>query len=215
MKKLFAVGTGPGDPELLTIKSVHLIESADVIFAPDNRGKNMALDSAREYIKTDRIVYLSFPMGKMNDDLYKKNVNIIKDNLRDGEIGVYLTIGDASIYSTFMNILKYEPDFNFEISSGIPSFLEAANIAKVPLATTGKNFTLVDNIDGVNLEFVDRIAILKTFKDKSRTLDMLEAHGFKYVYIEEASSENELVLTNRDEILKRAGYMSLIIGWKE
>ena len=65
MKKLYGIGTGPGAADLITVRSKNLIENADVIFAPNNKGKNMALDTVREYIKTENIVYLDFPMGKV------------------------------------------------------------------------------------------------------------------------------------------------------
>ena len=65
MKKLYGIGTGPGAADLITVRSARLIEKADVIFAPNNKGKNMALDTVREYIKTENIVYLDFPMGKV------------------------------------------------------------------------------------------------------------------------------------------------------
>ncbi len=48
MKKLYGIGTGPGASDLITVRSARLIENADVIFAPNNKGKNMALDTVRE-----------------------------------------------------------------------------------------------------------------------------------------------------------------------
>lgn len=50
MKKWYCVGTGPGDKELLTLKAVRIIKDAQIIFAPNNRGKNMALDTVKDYI---------------------------------------------------------------------------------------------------------------------------------------------------------------------
>lgn len=214
MKRLYAIGTGPGAADLLTVRSARILEKADVIFAPNNKGKNMALDSAKEFIKTDNIVFLDFPMGKVKDDHYKKNLNIIHENISDGQMGVFLTIGDASIYSTFINTLSFDEEIDFVMSPGIPSFLAAANRANVPLATKGKNFLLTDDVTKENLSFVDRIAILKTYKNKEEILDVLEKNNFSYVYIENVSSEEEIVLKSREEILKRESYLSLILGWK-
>lgn len=50
MKNIFAVGTGPGAAEYLTLQAVNAIKNADIIFAPDNKGKQMALDTAKEFI---------------------------------------------------------------------------------------------------------------------------------------------------------------------
>ena len=51
MKNIFAVGTGPGSPEYLTLQAVKTLENADLIFAPNNKGKNMALDTVKDFIK--------------------------------------------------------------------------------------------------------------------------------------------------------------------
>ncbi len=54
MKKLYGVGTGPGDKEFLTLKAVDVIQSAKVLFAPNNKGKNMALDTIEDFIKEQK-----------------------------------------------------------------------------------------------------------------------------------------------------------------
>lgn len=214
MKKLYGIGTGPGASDLITVRSARLIENADVIFAPNNKGKNMALDTVREYIKTENIIFLDFPMGQVGPEIYKKNLDIIHENLSDNKSGVFITIGDAAIYSTFINTLYFDEEIYFEMSPGIPSFLAAGDFAGVPLATKGKNFLLTDDIENANLEFVDRIAILKTYKNKKEVIEKLEAHNFSYIYLENVSVENELILREKEEILERENYMSLMIGWK-
>ncbi len=40
MKRLYGIGTGPGDKELLTIKAIKKIQGAGVVFAPNNKGKH-------------------------------------------------------------------------------------------------------------------------------------------------------------------------------
>jgi precorrin-2/cobalt-factor-2 C20-methyltransferase len=65
--KLFCVGCGPGDPELLTVKAVNLIKNAEIIFAPTAReGKpSIALSVVKRYVdKFAKIVDLVFPIGK-------------------------------------------------------------------------------------------------------------------------------------------------------
>jgi len=55
MKKLYGIGTGPGDKELLTIKAVKAMENSSVIFAPNNKGKNMAIDTAKDFISKSSV----------------------------------------------------------------------------------------------------------------------------------------------------------------
>ena len=107
MKKLFGLGTGPGDPELLTLKAVKILKEANIIFAPLSKGKNMALDTVKEYVKDKEIVYLDFPMGSVTNEVYKENAEIIINNINEGESGVFITIGDPTFYSTFINMLEF------------------------------------------------------------------------------------------------------------
>ena len=77
--KLFCVGCGPGDPELLTVKAVNIIEVAEVIFAPTARdGKpSIALSVVERHLKKSvRTVSLVFPMTKEREslrDYWKRN----------------------------------------------------------------------------------------------------------------------------------------------
>ena len=102
MKKLYGIGTGPGDPELLTLKAVKAMEDSSVIFAPNNKGKNMALDTAQEFIRGKEIVLIDFPMGEVTREDYKKAAEIILSKIPSNGLGAFLTIGDPMIYTTFI-----------------------------------------------------------------------------------------------------------------
>lgn len=213
MKKLYAIGTGPGSSDLLTIRAVNAIKEADVIFAPNNRGKNMALDTARDYIEDKKIKLLDFPMGSVNKEDYKNAAHIIYDSIGEGQSGVFLTIGDSMIYSTFIYIMEIIENRNIdiEIIPGIPSFVAAACESKVPLTLKGDTFLLCDEIPR-NLDDFSSIAILKTFKNKEASLDKLEDNNFQYKYIKRVSFENQEILDQKEDIMKDQDYISLILG---
>jgi len=66
MAKLYGVGVGPGDKELLTIKAIRTIGKCDVIVVPSamNGGKSIAHEIAEEYINNNSEVLVKhFPMG--------------------------------------------------------------------------------------------------------------------------------------------------------
>lgn len=214
MKKLYGIGTGPGDSELLTLKAVKRMKESSVIFAPNNKGTNMALDTAREYIDGKRIVLIDFPMGNVTREDYKKAANTIYNEIENGSVGSFLTIGDPMIYSTFIYIMEELEgmDIHIEIVSGIPSFVAAAGSSKTPLTVKGQNFLLCDEYDEDILNKVDSIAILKTFKEKEDILKSLEGKGFSYKYVKRASLEEEEILENKEEILNDKDYISLILG---
>ncbi len=70
--KLYAVGVGPGDPDLMTLKAIKTIKNADCIACPESHGEpGMAYEIAKETvpeITSKELLLLEFPMRK--DDLF-------------------------------------------------------------------------------------------------------------------------------------------------
>ncbi|SCG82835.1 cobalt-precorrin-2 C(20)-methyltransferase [Proteiniborus sp. DW1] len=214
MKKLYGIGTGPGAADLLTLRAVNVIKDAKVIFAPNNKGKNMALDTVEEYIGDKKVVLIDFPMGSVEAEDYINAANIIHEEIPEGEYGAFLTIGDSMIYSTFIYIMDLlnQRDIEIEVVPGIPSFVAAAAASKVPLTVKGDNFLLIDEFDNSLLDKADSFALLKTLGAKEDTLDELERNDFSYKYVKRVSLENEEILENKEEIIQDRDYISLILG---
>lgn len=217
MKKLYGIGTGPGASDLLTMRAVNVIEGANIIFAPNNKGTNMALDTAREFIEDKKIVLIDFLMGQVRKEDYRKAAEIIYNEIPENEYGVFLTIGDSMIYSTFIYIMNELDNWNIEteIVPGIPSFVAAACASKTPLTVKGDTFLLCDEYNPNVIEKVDSIAILKTLSGKEDLLENLEERDFKYTYIKRVSLEKEEILQDKDTIIKDRDYISLILGRKQ
>ena len=214
MKKLYGIGTGPGAADLLTLRAVNVIKDAKVIFAPNNKGKNMALDTVEEYIGDKKVVLIDFPMGSVEAEDYINAANIIHEEIPEGEYGAFLTIGDSMIYSTFIYIMDLltDKDIKIEVVPGIPSFVAAAAASKVPLTVKGDKFLLIDEFDNSLLDKADSFALLKTLGAKEDTLDELERNDFSYKYVKRVSLENEEILENKEEIIQDRDYISLILG---
>ncbi|NLY46891.1 MAG: precorrin-2 C(20)-methyltransferase [Tissierella sp.] len=216
MKKLYGIGTGPGAADLLTLRAVNIIKDAKVIFAPNNKGKNMALDTVEEYIGDKRVILIDFPMGSVDTEDYINAANIIYKEIPEGEYGAFLTIGDSMIYSTFiyiMDLLK-EKEIEIEVVPGIPSFVAAAAASQVPLTVKGDKFLLIDEFDNSLLDKADSFALLKTLREKESILDELEKNDFDYKYIKRVSLENEEILEDKSKIIQDRDYISLILGRK-
>ncbi|MEW8973226.1 MAG: precorrin-2 C(20)-methyltransferase [Tissierellaceae bacterium] len=217
MKKLYGIGTGPGDPDLLTLKAIKAMKDANIIFAPNNKGKNMALDTAKEFIQDKEIVYIDFPMGYVTRDDYREAAEKIFDSIPDGEKGAFLTIGDPMIYSTFIYIMEEleGEEIDVEIISGIPSFVASAAAAKIPLTVKSDNFILCDEFQEGLIEHGDSIAILKTLKEKESIIRILEENDYDYRYIKKVTLAEEEILRDRKDILGDKNYMSLILARKK
>lgn len=215
MKTLFGVGTGPGDSDYLTLKAVKVIKDADVIFAPNNKGKNMALDTVKEYIDGKKIVFIDFPMGSVTEEDYSIAAQYIESEISEEKCGAFLTIGDPMVYSTFIYIMRIieKMGVKVEVVPGITSFCAGAAISKTPITVKGDRFLLYDDdIDEDMLYNCDSICILKTSQNKENTLNILEKKGFFYTYMKRCTLEEEQILTDRESILKDKDYISFILG---
>lgn len=130
---LYGVGVGPGDSELLTLKAVRLIKESDIIAIPsDNKEKCVAYNIVIEVIpelEDKEILYISMPMTKDEEYLrqsHEKGAEQIIEKLNEGKDVAFLTLGDPSIYSTYIYVHKIVLSKNYkaQIVSGVPSFVQ-------------------------------------------------------------------------------------------
>ncbi|MGE5862491.1 MAG: precorrin-2 C(20)-methyltransferase [Nitrososphaerales archaeon] len=193
MLKLFCVGCGPGDPELLTIRALNLIKEADVIFVPTSKlnKPSIALSIVKKYLKeSTEIINLVFPMIKDKDSLKeycKKNASEIAQMVRSTKKTVYLTVGDPSLYSTWIYIHKelkknYQ-DIEIEIVPGITSIFAFAAEAKISLVEGDENLSIVPACYDLNkvkntIKSSDTIVFLKDGRYFDNVIEMLSDTGF-------------------------------------
>ena len=218
MKKIYGIGIGPGDPELITIKSHRLIRECDKVFVPCTKAKSTAQEIAAPYIEDKEVICLDFPMGEDNTAKYKAAAKEIDQVLKDGEKGVFLTLGDALVYSTYAYLMKELQlrDIDVETFPGITAFNAAASCVNMPLTIKDESFYLCDGtLEDKVLEVVDTICILKVNSRKEEIIDKLEKYGFDYLYVKRCSQEEQKILCQRENILKDNDYMSLILAKKK
>ncbi|HZA07289.1 MAG TPA: precorrin-2 C(20)-methyltransferase [Nitrososphaeraceae archaeon] len=191
--KLSCIGCGPGDPELLTIKAVKLIKSAEVIFAPTAKeGKpSIALSIVKKYISSyTKTINLIFPMLKDKQVLngyWKENTEKIANEVRAGKKVIYLTVGDPSIYSTWIHIYKelrrsYK-DIKIDIIPGITSIFAFAAEAKIALVEGDETLAIVPacyDMERVRRtsNVCDTVIFLKDGRHFDDVIDMLPEAGF-------------------------------------
>jgi precorrin-2/cobalt-factor-2 C20-methyltransferase len=191
--KLFCVGCGPGDPELLTIRALNLITEADVIFVPTSKldKPSIALSIVAKYIKeTTKIINLVFPMVKDKDSLkdhWKKNTLEISQMVRTGKKTLYLTVGDPSLYSTWIYIhrelKKNHKDIEIEIIPGITSIFAFAAESKISLVEGNEHLSIVPACYDLNkvkntVKASDTIVFLKDGRYFDNVIEMLSDSGF-------------------------------------
>jgi len=210
--KLFCVGCGPGDPELLTIRALNLIQEADVIFVPTSKFNkpSIALSIVEKHLKkTTEVINLVFPMIKDRDSLkeyWKKNAFEIVQMVRARKKTLYLTVGDPSLYSTWIYIHKelkrnYQ-DIEIEIIPGITSIFAFAAEAKISLVEGDENLSIVPACYDLNkvkntVKSSDTIVFLKDGRYFDNVIEMLSDTGFsdesKIAIAQDVSTEENIL----------------------
>lgn len=130
----YAVSVGPGDPELLTLQAVRILERCRVIAAPQTKSSQMlALDIARGAVDLSgkTILPLSFTMSHdkaVREESYRKAASAIEDALKKGLDVAMVNLGDVSIYATAYYILDTVRQDGFAVSMipGVTSFCAVA-----------------------------------------------------------------------------------------
>ena len=105
--RLYGVGVGPGDPELLTLKGLRLIREADTIAYPVNQdGDGFARDIVAAYINGDAnempILIPMTPGRSPAQAVYDDAAKLIAEKLDQGLDVVFLCEGDPFFYGSFM-----------------------------------------------------------------------------------------------------------------
>jgi precorrin-2/cobalt-factor-2 C20-methyltransferase len=155
---LTAVGLGPGDPELVTMKGIRAIQEAQLVFVPrsQNGEQSLALRIARPWLKPhQQVIELGLPMTREADRLLSAwqsaadEIGTAFAALPAGtpRRGVYLLLGDPLLYGTFTYIwgelAERHPEIKVQIVPGVTSFAAAAAQAQFVLGTTSDRVVIL------------------------------------------------------------------------
>lgn len=134
-KTVFFIGTGPGDPELITVKGKRHLEGADVVVYAGSLVKERVL----QYAKRDAEIYNS--AGMTLEEIMDIMVNAVKD----GKKVVRLHSGDPTLYSALreqIDILE-EKSIPYEVIPGVSSAFASAATLKEELTIPGITQTVI------------------------------------------------------------------------
>lgn len=234
MAKIYAIGVGPGDPELLTRKAERILREVPVICAPSATptDSSYALSIVEEFIDRSRqeIIVRVFPMRKNQDGLEPFWENTARESaelVRRGKDVAFITIGDPFLYSTFLYIYrivreKY-PDVSIEAVPGITSINAAAIAAGVPLAAASERVVIIpaafeeQDLRRVLIDF-DTIVLMKVNRVFDKIHALLRELGLEKnaVFIRRVGSPKEEVVFDLESLLgKKLDYLSLLIVKKQ
>ncbi len=189
--RLYGVGVGPGDPDLITLKALKVIQRVPHLFvaASSKNHYSLALDIVRPHLPKDReIRRLSFPMTydqKTLKEAWGQNAREVYAALREGE-AVFLTLGDPTLYSTFgyliRALLQLAPDLDYEVIPAVSAAQAAAARLKISLAEGEDKLLLASAAQGGEVvrrlaAQVDTLVLYKVYRKAPDILKALEEYG--------------------------------------
>ncbi len=230
--KFWAIGVGPGDPELVALKAVRLIRSADVLYhAGPNHAEGFALDIVRSMLRPEQPVRaIQVPMRHGPDDWrqrYRPAVERIAADCREGNQVVFITEGDPTLYSTagyLWELLREScPDVASEVVPGVTSITAGAARAGLPLARKHETLAVVpagyqarpfdavlDDFDAV--AFVKLAGLNQPGDAWPRLLDDIP-ESRELVYLEKLGTPTEWLTRDRARMReRRPPYFSLLLA---
>lgn len=220
--KLYGIGVGPGEPELLTLKAFRLIKEADVLALPGKNPKETVayqiVKGIYEEIDEKPLLALPMPMTKDRESLEKahnEGAALIGNELDQNKNVVFLTLGDPTVYSTYLYVHKRinAMGYDTEIVSGIPSFCAVA--AKLNIGLVEKAEPLHVIPASYEIEDIIKLSgtkvLMKAGGQMKKVKEELITAGKEGMMIENCGMPNEKIYRSLQEIPDDAGYYSLII----
>ena len=234
MAKIYAVGVGPGDPELLTRKAERILRETPVICAPtaNPADSSYALSIVEQFLDRSRqeIIVQVFPMRMDQaglDEFWEAAAGEVAEKVRQGKDVAFITIGDPFLYSTFLYIYrifreKY-PELAVEVVPGITSINAAAVAAGVPLGMGAERIAVIPaafadaELRKTLLEF-DTVVLMKVSRVFDAVFALLRELGLERngVYISRVSSPEQAVEFDLESLTgRKLDYLSLLIVKKQ
>lgn len=209
--KLYGIGVGPGDTELLTLKAARILKTVPVVFTPKSskEKESIALSivkpvlEEREDYKRLMLVTPIFPMIEDKDELEKiwnSASEMIAQYLDSGRDVAFITLGDPSVFSTYAYVQKKLIE-NYEIETvpGITSFTACAAARNKALVEQNEILTIVPKIDDRLehvLEYSDSVVLMKASRNTSQLEETIEEKERpKEIYsVQNCTRENEKII---------------------
>ncbi len=212
---LYAVGVGPGDPELLTLKAVKILQLVDIIACPSKENApglayHIAEQAVPEIVQKE-LLLLYFPMSN-NGVSYAHQLaaEAIQNKLNAGMNVAFLTLGDPGFYSTFSYISGIVAQNGYEVNtvSGVPSFCAVSARLNLSLAH-GEGSVLISS--GEFHDFLGTQVVLKAGNRLQTLKEELSSTGKTAYLVENCGLENEQVYVGVDSFPDQASYFSTLI----
>jgi precorrin-2 C20-methyltransferase/precorrin-3B C17-methyltransferase len=223
--RFWAVGVGPGDPELLTLKATRLIGRAHVVcHAGPAEREGRAWGVIRNLLRPEQEVrgILTEAMKDVTPDAYRPGVEQIAADCRSGLDVAFVTEGDPTVYSTatvvWQLLARIAPEVPIEVVPGVSSITAAAARLGWPLAQKDEPFAVVPA--GYHRDYLasflhafPTVCLLKVQQALPQLAKALKEFGptREAVHVEDVSTEAEHISHDLASVAGRKGYFALVL----
>ncbi len=230
--KLFGLGVGPGDPELITVKALKRLQAAPVVAYPAAKGKKgNALTIVESYLSPKQILLpMIYPVTteklpppfSYEESLrgfYDESAALVAEHLDRGVDVAAICEGDPFFYGSFMYLHdRLALRFETEVVPGVCSMLASASVLGAPLVYRNQVLTVLSGVLSRE-ELADRLrnteaaAVMKlgTNFDKVRTAIADAGLSDRALYVERATMANQRVVPLAEADPDSVPYFAMII----
>ena len=219
---LYGVGVGPGDPRLMTFLAAETIKKCEVLAVPARtREQAVSYQIARGLLpELDQKACLSLavPMTKDRTVLnaaYEQAADLVEEQLKAGKDVACLTLGDPTIYSTYIylhRIIKAR-GYETQIISGVPSFCAVSAKLQDSLVDRSEQLHIIPSTYDIEaaLELPGTKVLMKAASKMPLVKATLKEKHMTGTMIENCGMPEEHIYHKIDEIPDRASYYSIIV----
>ena len=229
---LYGIGVGPGDPDLIPLKSVKILQRVKLVFAAASTKNtySQAVRVAAPHIPAGSEVHvLSFPMTKdlaEKEACWQAHARTIINALEQGRDAAFLTLGDSLTYATYGYILKHvlalAPDAPVVTVPGITAYQAAAARINRPLVEGEESLLVLSGVEGGQRlrqlsEEVDNVVFMKAYRNAGDITDALEEKkmlGQSVAVANCCMRDEEVIEDVRSLRQRKPGYWTLILAKK-
>ena len=226
---LYGISVGPGDPELITLKGLKLLQSAPVVAFPAGiQGKpGIAQQIVAQWLSPKQVqLALTFPY--VQDDAvltsaWHAAAVQVWQYLQQGQDVAFACEGDVSFYSTFtylaQTLQQLYPEVKVQTVPGVCSPMAAASALKLPLTVRGQCLVVLPAIYTAGeleavLDWADVVVLLKVSSVYEQVWQVLQRRQLlnrSYV-VERATLPNQVIYTDLcDRPHLKLPYFSLLL----
>jgi precorrin-2/cobalt-factor-2 C20-methyltransferase len=229
--RLWGIGVGPGDPELITLKAHRLLQEADIVawFAAAGRSSN-AREAAAVHLRPDQqefaLVYpvtTELPAGAEYEDLltafYDEAAERIASALDAGNDVAVLCEGDPLFYGSYMYLHNRLADrYRNEVIPGVTSILAGSAVLGAPLVCRNEMLSILSGVLPADelchrLAQADAVVVMKLGRNLAKVRDCIESAGLldRAWYVERATMPAQKILPLAEADTAGAPYFSMVV----